>query len=360
LKERIIDILNEYSSLHTFPAFQVEDRLDPVVSPDRNFDDLRIPPDHVSRSKSDTYYLSETELLWTHTSAHQTSLIAKDVESFLVVGDVYRRDEIDRSHYPVFHQMEGVRLFQDPTTSLSTIEADLKAILEYLARGLFGDVKMRWNEDYFPFTEPSYELEIFFQGDWLEVLGCGVIHPEIFTHAQKRKEEDLQASGSSELMFEKGWAFGLGLERLAMILFSIPDIRLFWTDDDRFKRQFKAGQISVFEPYSKYPPCTKDISFWVNEKETEHDEDGEGGENKKQKQPFTPNDFFDMVRERGGDWVEEIKLVDSFVHPKTGRSSLCYRLSYRSMDRNLTNEEVDALQEGVRQGMEEHFEVELR
>lgn len=92
---------------------------------------------------------------------------------------------------------------------------------------------------YFPFTEPSLELEIFFQGDWLEVLGCGVIHTDVLAKCG--------------LTHRHGWAFGLGLERLAMILFSIPDIRLFWTEDPRFTSQFKTGEVIKFTPYSKYP-----------------------------------------------------------------------------------------------------------
>ena len=129
---------------------------------------------------------------------------------------------------------------------------------------LFGPVEKRWIDEYFPFTEPSFELEIFYNGDWMEVLGCGVIHSGVLNNC------GLQA--------RHGWAFGLGLERLAMVLFSIPDIRLFWTDDSRFSKQFKAGEITTFKPYSKYPPCFKDISFWIP--------DG-----------FEPNDFFEIGRE---------------------------------------------------------------
>ncbi len=150
--------------------------------------------------------------------------------------------------------MEGVRIFPN-LGNLSVlekkkiIENDLKNILTGLARELFGNVEMRWNEDYFPFTEPSFELEVLFNGEWLEVLGCGVIHDEVMTAAGK--------SG------EYGWAFGLGLERLAMILFDIPDIRLFWSKDERFSSQFKEGVVNKFIPYSKYPMCYKDVSFWL-------------------------------------------------------------------------------------------------
>mmetsp|Transcript_5014 Transcript_5014/g.10606 ORF Transcript_5014/g.10606 Transcript_5014/m.10606 type:complete len:146 (+) Transcript_5014:201-638(+) len=138
----------------------------------------------------------------------------------------------------------------------------------------------------------------------------------------------------------RGWAFGLGLERLAMILFEIPDIRLFWTDDERFQSQFKEGQITKFEPYSKFPPVFKDIAFWVPEN-------------------FVENDFFELARGVAGDLVEKIDMIDEFTNPKTNRSSKCYRITYRSMDRSLTNDEIDALQDSLREKSAE-LELEVR
>jgi len=250
-----------------------------------------------------------------------------------------RRDEIDSSHYPVFHQMEGVKMFNEDELFgcdsdddvIRLVEQDLKKGLEGLAKELFGDVEMRWVDAYFPFTDPSYELEIFFGGEWLEVLGCGVIHREI-----------VESSGRGK---QPGWAFGLGLERLAMVLFSIPDIRLFWSEDERFHSQFRSGEIVTFEPYSKYPACFKDISFWTG------DDVGK---------PFHPNDLNEVVRDVAGDVVERVELVDTFVHPKTKRLSNCFRISYRSMDRSLTNEEIDLLQNEVRTVVSEKLGVELR
>lgn len=309
-----------------FKDYPLYDDFSPIVSTKDNFDLLRIPADHISRSKSDTYYLDPSTVLRTHTSAHQIELLSKNLDKFLVAGDVYRRDEIDSSHYPVFHQMEGVKLF-GRDTSLKEIEEDLKGNLEGLAAHLFGPTEMRWVDEYFPFTDPSFELEIYFQGEWLEVLGCGVIHPQILANASRPDE--------------RGWAFGLGLERLAMVLFDIPDIRLFWTEDERFHSQFQSGEIVSFVPYSKFPPCYKDISFWIP-------------------QGFHVNDLNEVVRDVGGDLVEEVQLIDEFTHPKTERTSHCYRISYRSMDRSLTNEEIDALQESVRQRVQDKIGAELR
>lgn len=115
---------------------------------------------------------------------------------------------------------------------------DLKLTLEGLVKDLFGDIEMRWIDAYFPFTFPSFELEILYEGKWLEMLGCGMLHPEILKNAG-RKSEDV------------AWAAGLGLERFAMKLFNIPDVRLFWSNDPRFLEQFKEGQIIKFKPFSK-------------------------------------------------------------------------------------------------------------
>jgi phenylalanyl-tRNA synthetase alpha chain len=238
--------------------------------------------------------------------------------------------------------MEGVRMFSEeelnqagaisPSDKLAYVEQDLKNGLEGMARTLFGDVEMRWGVDYFPFTDPSFELEIYFNDEWLEVLGCGVVHKDI-----------VKAVGRGEQL---GWAFGLGLERLAMILFSIPDIRLFWSVDERFHRQFQSGEIVTFEPYSKYPPCFKDISFWTSLEGVEP--------------TFHLNDLNEVIRDIAGDLVEQVKLIDEFVHPKSGRTSNCFRISYRSMDRSLTNEEVDKLQEDVRREVVEKLRVDIR
>ena len=309
--------------------FDQIDSLSPVVSTESNFDSLLIPNDHVSRSKSDTYYMTPKTCLRTHTSAHQMELLLKGHTKFLCTGDVYRRDDIDKSHYPIFHQMEGVKVFPDTATSEEVME-DLQTTLEGLAKHLFGsETECRWVDEYFPFTHPSTELEIMYDGEWMEVLGCGVMRPEI-----------LEASG---IQSSKAWAFGLGLERLAMILFNIPDIRLFWSDDSRFWNQFEEKTVTQFQPYSKYPPCFKDVSFWILEEDQ-----------------YDTQDLLDITRQVAGDLVEEVELVDEFVHPKTQRTSKCFRITYRSMDRSLTNQEIDVLQEDLRDRIQKELPIELR
>ena len=300
-----------------------------------NFDEVLVPVDHISRSSNDTYYVNAETVLRCHTSAHQAEMLRSGETAFLVTGDVYRRDSIDSTHYPVFHQMEGVRVFSKEeweaagaTDGAVYAETELKAALEGLARHLFGDVEMRWIDAYFPFTEPSFELEIFFKGEWLEVLGCGVMEQAI-----------LNKAGLQE---NKAWAFGLGLERLAMVLFNIPDIRLFWTADQRFLKQFRQGDMTTkFKPFSKFPPCYKDMAFWLSDS-------------------FTENNLCEVVRGVAGDLVEEVKLIDDFTHPKTGRTSNCFRIAYRSMERSLTDDEINGLQEEVRKQVSEKLKVELR
>eukprot|EP01039_Chlorochromonas_danica_P007973 gene7973-8794_t len=334
IKKEIEDYCNNYAKQHTQPQFQIFDNLKPIVSTKQCFDDLRVEPTHVSRRPSDTYYIDPDTVLRTHTSAHQTQFISNGVEAFLCSGDVYRRDEIDASHYPVFHQMEGVRIYKNGngTVDPKAIEHDLKDLLTGLARHLFGNVEIRWREDYFPFTQPSFELEVLFNEKWLEVLGCGVIHHEVLQNAGRPQDA--------------GWAFGLGLERLAMVLFDIPDIRLFWSNDVRFLSQFQAGKLTKFKPFSKYPLCYKDMSFWLPE---------ESGE-----KVFHPNDLYELIRDVAGDIAEKVEQFDEFTHPKTGRKSQAYRIVYRHMERSLTNEEVDEIQAQVRKLAEEKLKVTLR
>lgn len=122
------------------------------------------------------------------------------------------------------------------------------------------------------------------------------------------------------LTTHRGWAFGIGVERIAMALFRIPDIRLFWSNDARFLQQFAAHREQpniVFVPYSKFPPVWHDMSFWLSES-------------------FHENKFHELVRELAGDLVENVELVDQFTHPKTNRTSHAYRITYRHMDRSVS------------------------
>jgi phenylalanyl-tRNA synthetase alpha chain len=308
---------------------------DPVVTPEDNFDSLLIPKDHVSRSKSDTYYLNKDFLLRCHTSCHQGHCLKKGSRSFISIADVYRRDAVDRTHHPVFHQCEGLKLFEmtkKPVTipqrrpethqehhspgQVEVVVSDLKQTLESYVRKLLGkEIEIRWVPAFFPFTHPSFELEILLKEDWIEILGCGVVENKLLIN-----------HGVTDSI---GWAFGVGLERLAMIKYSIPDIRLFWSEDTGFTSQFKdmndVWQTKTYKPVSTHPQCKSDISFWLPLDQGD----------------YTPNDFYDLARSIGGDIIEQIELVDDFLNKKTGRRSHCYRIIYRSHERTLTQREVN-------------------
>lgn len=295
IKDYIYDYFNGLKEYN----FKTFDDLPPFVSIEQNFDLLLIPETHPSRSKSDTYYINETTVLRTQTSAHQNELLELGYKSFLVTGDVYRKDEIDNRHYPVFTQMEGVHIVSDDKDPVD----ELKKILSGLIMYLFPDREYRFNNDYFPFTEPSFEIEVKFGDRWLEVLGCGIMHHKILDRLNIK---------------QKAIAFGLGLDRFAMILFDIPDIRLLWTNDSRFLEQFKSEKIIKFIPYPKIKPIPKDISFWIEDSEITGD---------KHDFKWTKiNDFYEYVREICGNSIESVELLDNFFHPKKNKYSVTFRL----------------------------------
>ena len=199
------------------------------------FDALNTPADHPARNEQDTFYLPDGRLLRTHTSTVQIRTMESAPPPIRVIasGAAYRRDELDATHSPQFHQIEG--LYVDKNVSV----ADLKGELEFFIRELFGaETEVQFRPHYFPFTEPSLEIHVRSKAlksgeQWIEVAGCGIVHPAVF-------EAVNQARSDSAYDPEKwsGYAFGLGMDRLAMILFEIPDIRLFSQNDLRFLRQF--------------------------------------------------------------------------------------------------------------------------
>ena len=199
------------------------------------FDALNTPADHPARNEQDTFYLPDGRLLRTHTSTVQIRTMESAPPPIRVIapGAAYRRDEVDATHSAQFHQIEG--LYVDQNVSV----ADLKGTLEFFFRELFGaDTAVRFRPHYFPFTEPSFEIDVKSRAlksgeQWIEVAGSGMVHPAVF-------EEVNKARGDNAYDPEKwtGYAFGLGMDRLAMILFDIPDIRFFTQNDLSFLRQF--------------------------------------------------------------------------------------------------------------------------
>jgi phenylalanyl-tRNA synthetase alpha chain len=312
-----------------FKGFDKIDDLNEVVSTHQNFDSLLIPQNHPARSWNDSYYINENSLLRTQTSSHQTEMMLKGYDKFLVTGDVYRKDTIDKTHYPVFHQMEGVKLMEHGTD----VMLDLKNTLSGLVEHLYPNQEYRFLEDSFPFTIESIQCEVKMGENWMEILGAGIIHPQILKNCNIDKT---------------GWAFGLGLDRLVMNFCQIPDIRYMWSDDERFINQFNNG-LKIFEPYSKYPETYKDISFYVNDYHENHEELW-----------VEHNNFCENIREIGGDIVESVAVIDKFFNKKLNKTSLMYRIVYRSNDRTLRNEEVNEIQERIIQTSSEIFDIEVR
>jgi len=197
------------------------------------FDALNTPADHPARNEQDTFYFNDGRLLRTHTSTVQIRTMEKTAPPIRIIapGAAYRRDEIDATHLAQFTQMEG--LYVDEGVSV----ADLKGTLEFFFRELFGpDAEFRFRPHFFPFTEPSYEVDIkasALGGKWLEIAGCGMVDPAVFESVNGKR-------GDTAFDPEKwtGFAFGFGLDRLAMILSTVPDIRYFTGNDQRFLGQF--------------------------------------------------------------------------------------------------------------------------
>jgi len=226
--------LQRIEELFANAGFSVEEG--PEVEDDyHNFEALNIPAHHPARAMHDTFYFPDGRLLRTHTSPVQIRVMEQSPPPLRIIapGRVYRCDS-DLTHTPMFHQVEGFLVEEQATF------ADLKGVLYDFLRNFFeqDDLKLRFRPSYFPFTEPSAEVDVQCvkcggsgcrvckQTGWLEVLGCGMIHPAVFGHVGIDSERWL------------GYAFGMGVERLAMLRYGIDDLRLFFENDLRFLRQF--------------------------------------------------------------------------------------------------------------------------
>jgi len=213
--------LQKIESLFARLGFEVVEG--PEVEDDyHNFEALNIPAHHPARAMHDTFYFSEKLLLRTHTSSVQIRVM-KDREPpvrFIAPGRVYRCDS-DMTHSPMFHQVEGLMIDRQVTF------AQLKGLLKDFLESLFErELQLRFRPSYFPFTEPSAEVDIMGNNGWLEILGCGMVHPQVLEN---------MGIDSNEYT---GLAFGLGVERLAMLLYGIDDLRMFFENDLRFLKQF--------------------------------------------------------------------------------------------------------------------------
>lgn len=188
-----------------------------------NFTALNIPQDHPARAMHDTFYIDDKHVLRTHTSPVQVHYMENKTPPLKIIapGRVYRVDS-DATHSPMFHQVEG--LWVDENISF----ANLKGVVQDFLQRFFerDDLEVRFRPSFFPFTEPSAEMDMSWNGGWLEIGGCGMVHPEVFRHVGIDSEK------------YRGFAFGLGVERLTMLRYGVNDLRLFFNNDMRFLQQF--------------------------------------------------------------------------------------------------------------------------
>lgn len=332
------EIVKRVTSWPSFSEFDII-KVPEIVSTDITFDLFDFPKDHPARSGSDTYFVDKDHILRTHTTIMwyyylknemvRKKMAAGEPVGAFCFGKVYRKDEIDRNHMNVFHQIDGWYLAPKDKEVITIKE--LRDALSNFAQAVFGkDVQVRFNDDRFPYTDPSLEMEVNKEGKWLEVAGAGVVKGSV-----------LEKFGVDSSKWN-GWAFGPGIERFAMISMELPDIRLLWSQDERVKKQLLLG--NRFKEVSKYPPIIRDISFVVGA-------------------DFIPNNYFDLIRDIGGDIVEEVSLLDKYENAEkfsAGKISYTYRIIYRSNERTLLLGEVAPIQEKIVEETKKQFGAEVR
>ncbi len=318
-------LFDEILNVPRFKDFDIVD-FPKIVTVAENFDLLNAPKEHPSRGETDTYYLDEEYILRTQMTV-MWSYYLKDKEVLarlekdgeikaLSKGIVFRKDEIDRHHFPAFHQIDGLYICKREKKVI-TLD-DLEAVQIDMAKSVLGDeIEYKFLVDSFPFTTPSVEMDVMFNGDWMEVNGAGLVHPQV-----------LKNFGLDPEVYN-GWAFGFG-DRLAMIKMGIPDIRIMWSEDPRITSQFKDIN-SKFTEVSKYPETSRDISFVIDKN-------------------INLNNYFEIVRDFAENIIEEVKLIDEFENEAkfgAGKKSYTFRIIYRSHERTLTNEEVNKIQDQI-------------
>jgi phenylalanyl-tRNA synthetase alpha chain len=330
-----------FDQIINLPLFKDFDLVDfpRIVTIEQCFDLLNMPQDHSSRKETDTYYLDENHILRTHTTAFW-SFYLKDAKVLarlkkegeikaLAQGIVFRKDEIDRSHYPAFHQIDGLLICKKSKKIIT--QQDLKDVQVELAKGIFGpDIEWKFIPDEFPYTTESLEMDIKFNGEWMEVNGAGLVHPQC-----------LKNFGLDPEIYN-GWAFGFG-DRLVMIKMGIPDIRILWSNDPRITSQFNDIN-SRYKEVSKYPQISRDISFVIDKN-------------------INLNNYYEIVRDYAENLIEEVKLIDEYEDSEKfgkDKKSYTFRINYRSPERTLTNEEINKIQAKIREKTQQDLNAVLR
>lgn len=339
----LYEITEKVKSASFFKDFNIIE-IPEIVPTSVAFDLFDFPSDHPARSRSDTYYVDDTHILRPHNTVSwyyffnhpevKEKMAKGESLGVLCHGKVYRKDEIDSRHMNIFHQIDG--WYVAPKGKINP--NDLKIALGEIVKTIFGpDQIFRINPDNFPYTEPSFEVEVNVKGtaaegpakgEWMEILGSGMAKPTVL--------EKMGVDGYD------CWAFGFGIERLAIISMQLPDIRLLWSNDERVKKQLHLGQ--KYQEVSKFPAVIRDVSFIVPNS-------------------FVPNDYFDLIREVGGEIVEDVKLIDKYENESKfgkGNISYTYRITYRHLEKTLTNEEVNKLHSELEFKTEKECDAKIR
>ena len=329
-------IIDKVLGIPEFADFDVI-KIPEIISTEILFDLFGFAKDHPARSESDTYYVDEKNVLRTHDTvfwyyylnALEIKEKIKNSQSFgtFCYGKVYRKDEIDRHHMNVFHQMGG--LYLTPDSQKNTTFDDLKSVLVLIVKSIFGqDVNYRFVDETFPYTDPSIEVEVEINGKWMEIVGSGL-----------PKKTVLSNFG---LEGYNGWAFGFGLERLAIIKMDIPDIRLLWSQDARITDQLKDIN-SKYKEVSKYPAVERDISFVIDKN-------------------INLNNYYELVRDEANNLIEQVELMDQYENEEKwpGKKSYTFRIVYRSLEKTLTNEEVNKIHDKITEKTKQELQAIMR
>ncbi|OGZ70735.1 MAG: hypothetical protein A3F47_00440 [Candidatus Staskawiczbacteria bacterium RIFCSPHIGHO2_12_FULL_38_11] len=341
-------IADQVLNLPRFADFDVID-FPRIVTIEENFDVLNTSKDHPSRRDTDTYYINENHLLRTQTTVmwpyylrHEGIMEKLEKEGelgLLSTGIVFRKDEIDRKHFPAFHQIDFLYICKKPSAfakasagqgKIITVK-DLEDVQADAVKSIFGqDVEFRFLEDSFPFTDPSIQVEIKFNGQWLEVTGAGLVHTQV-----------LKNFGLDPEIYN-GWAFAFGIERLAMVKFEIPDIRIFWSQDPRITSQFKDIN-SKYKEVSKYPAVVRDISFVIDKN-------------------INLNNYYELVRDEADNLIEQVESLDQYENEEKwpGKKSYTFRIVYRSLEKTLTNDEVNLIHDKITEKTKQELSAVIR
>ncbi len=332
-------LTDEIIKLPRFADFDLVD-IPRIVSVQDDFDLLNTPKDHPSRRETDTYYVTEKNILrtqmtvmWPYYLRDKDVLERLEKEGHieaLSAGIVFRKDEIDRKHFPAFHQIDFLYICRKDQRII-TLE-ELQDVQADAVKTIFGkDIEFRFLVDTFPFTDPSTQVEIKFEDNWIEISGAGLVHTQC-----------LKNFGIDPEVYN-GWAGTFGIDRVAMIKMGVPDIRILWSDDPRITSQFKDIN-SQYKEVSKYPATSRDISFIIDKN-------------------INLNNYYEIVRDFADNLIEEVKLVDSYENEEKfgkDKKSYTFHIVYRSPERTLTNEEINKIQDQIREKTKQDLDAILR